>query len=67
MLTVIVIIFQKYFGHILMEYIEKYENLKNLGKLLINLSYSKTIFFQDVEIPCDEMDMSFYAEIPKKL
>ena len=32
--------FKNIFGHILMEYIEKYETLKNLGKLLIKLSYS---------------------------
>ena len=55
--------FKNIFGHILMEYIEKYETLKNLGKLPVHLSYSKTIFFQDVLIKHDGKDMPLYTKI----
>ena len=50
-----------------MEYIEKYEMIKNLGNLLTHLSYSKTIFFQEVDKKHDEMDLSLYGKIFKKI
>ena len=48
-----------------MEYIEKYEMLKNLGNLAAHLSYSKTLFFKDVLLKHDVIDMSLYEEILK--
>ena len=59
--------FKNIFGQILMKYIEKYETLKNLGKLPINLSYSKTIFFPDIFIKHDRMDKALYAKSLKEL
>ena len=48
-----------------MEYIEKYDLLKNFGNLATHLSYSKTIFFQNVFITHDGMYMFFYAKVLK--